>query len=42
MKRLIVDSYIPAAADHMMDLEFSVTARGISAGARGCKILKGI
>ena len=42
MKRLIVDSYIPSIVDHMLDLGFSITAKGLSMpGGRGCKILEG-
>lgn len=37
--RLIFDSIIPAA-DHMLDLGFNVTSKGISGGSRGCKSLK--
>jgi len=37
---LIFDSFIPAAADHMFDLGFNVTCRGICGGSRGCKSLK--
>lgn len=39
-KRLIFDSFVPAAADHMLDLGFNVTSKGISGGSRGCKSLK--
>ena len=39
-KRLIFDSLIPAAADHMLDLGFNITSKGISGGTRGCKLLK--
>jgi len=38
--RLIVDSFIPALADHMLDLGFHVTPKGMSGGCRGCKTLK--
>lgn len=38
--RLIVDSYIPATADHMLDLGFYITPKGMTGGARGCKKLK--
>jgi len=37
--RLLVDSFIPATADYMLDLGFYVTSKGLSAGARGCKTL---
>ena len=40
VSRLIIDSYISAAADHMLDLGFYVTPKGISGGSRGCKRLK--
>ena len=39
-RRLLVDSFIPAAADYMLDLGFYVTSKGLSAGARGCKTLR--
>lgn len=39
-KRLVIDSYIPAVADHMLDLGFYITPK-TGAGARGCRILKG-
>ena len=40
VKRLIVDSFIPALADHMLDQEFHITPKGLSGGCRGCKTLK--
>ena len=41
-ERLIVDSYIPAAADHMLDLGFYITPKGsLAGGSRGCKTIKG-
>jgi hypothetical protein len=39
-RRLLVDSFIPATADYMLDLGFYVTSKGLSAGARGCKTLR--
>jgi len=39
-RRLIIDSYIPASADYMLDLGFSVTSKGLGSGARGCKTLE--
>ena len=39
-KRLIFDSYIPAAADHMIDLGFRITSKGLSGGSRGLKTFK--
>jgi len=39
-KRLVVDSFIPAAADHMLDLGFYVVCKGLSNGSRGCKTLE--
>lgn len=38
-KRLVIDSLLPAAADHMLDAGFSVTPKG-PVGTRGCKTLK--
>ena len=42
VKRLIVDSFIPSTADHMLDLGFYITPRGSfsGAGSRGCKTIK--
>jgi hypothetical protein len=39
-KRFIFDSYIPSAADHMLDLGFIVNPKGFNSGGRGLKILK--
>jgi len=39
-KRLIVESYIPAIADHMLDLGFSLQPKGLQPGGYGCKLLK--
>jgi len=39
VKRLVFDSFIPAAADHMLDLGFYITAKGLDGGSRGYKIL---
>ena len=39
VRQLVFDSYIPAAADHMLDMGFVLTPRGIP-GSRGCKILE--
>ena len=39
-RRLLVDSFIPASADYMLDLGFYVTSKGLSAGSRGCKTLR--
>jgi len=42
VKRLIVDSYIPSIADHMLDLGFQITAKGFGrAGGRGIKNIEG-
>lgn len=38
-RQLVLDSYAPSIADHMLDLGFKVTCRGESLGARGCKSL---
>jgi len=38
-KRLVLDSSIPAIANHMLDMGFNVTPRGTS-GSRGCKLLE--
>ena len=40
VKRLIFDSYVPAAADHMIDLGFRITSKGLSGGSRGLKTFK--
>lgn len=40
VKRLIFDSYIPSAADHMIDLGFRITSKGLSGGSRGLKMFK--
>ena len=42
VKRLIVDSFISSAADHMLDLGFYVTPKGTFSanGSRGCKTIK--
>jgi len=42
VKRLIVDSFIPSAADHMLDLGFYITPKGAFScgGSRGCKTIK--
>jgi len=42
LKRLVIDSYIPALADHMLDLGFNVTARGLASGSRGCRVFERI
>jgi len=40
VKRLIIDSFLPPTADHLLDLGFHVTSKGLSSGARGCKDLE--
>lgn len=42
VQRLIVDSFISAAADHMLDLGFYITPKGAfsSTGSRGCKTIE--
>lgn len=42
IERLIIDSYVPSAADYMLDLGFYITPKGTfsSGGVRGYKILK--
>ncbi len=42
VKRLIIDSFISSAADHMLDLGFYITPKGAfsSTGSRGCKTIK--
>ena len=42
-RRLVIDSYISATADYMLDMGFRITAIGSApsvGGARGCKTLK--